>query len=306
MYKQKKSFYFSTTQKISNQAIINHRNMFTNKDVADYYNTTLNHYQSWWNLDNHLSLHYGIWEEGINSFAESLVNTNKTLMKLANISASDKVLDAGSGVGGAAMFLADQVGANVVGITLSQKQFEFASLNAIKKGLNNKVQFHLMDYTQTNFEDESFDVVWACESVSSATNKAQFIKEAFRLLKKGGRLILSDFFIAHKKQIDKNLWMKKWGSTWSISQFDLVTSFCNTLTQQGFCNVQSFNYTDKIRKSAKRMYYTALLGAIPSELYNLFHPKVSRFAKTHYKCGYYQYKALQENLWKYEIILAIK
>jgi len=54
------------------------------------------------------------------------------------------------------------------------------------------------------------------------------------------------------------------------------------------------------------MYHFSLLGMIPSELYNLFHPNVSRFAKTHYKCGYYQYKALQNHLWKYKVVLAIK
>ena len=54
------------------------------------------------------------------------------------------------------------------------------------------------------------------------------------------------------------------------------------------------------------MYHTSIIGALPSEIYNLFHPKVSRFAKTHYKCGYYQYKALKEGLWKYWIMLAVK
>lgn len=54
------------------------------------------------------------------------------------------------------------------------------------------------------------------------------------------------------------------------------------------------------------MYYASLVGALPSELYNITHPKVSHFSKNHYKCGYYQYKALQKNLWKYYVILAEK
>lgn len=178
--------------------------MFTSKEVADYYNTTQNHYQKWWKLNKNLSLHYGIREEGISSFKQSLENTNRVLMELADITASDKILDAGCGVGGAALFLAQNKDANVTGITLSEKQIELANQSAVRKGLTNKVTFHLMDYTKTSFLSESFDVVWACESVSSVGDKNLFIKEAFRLLKKGGRLILSDFFQTAENQNDKH------------------------------------------------------------------------------------------------------
>jgi len=54
------------------------------------------------------------------------------------------------------------------------------------------------------------------------------------------------------------------------------------------------------------MYVSSIAGALPSGIYNLFHPKVSRFAKKHYKSGYYQYKALKGGLWRYIIILAVK
>ena len=280
--------------------------MYTQKDVAEYYNTTFAHYKQWWNLENNLSLHYGIWENGINNFNESLLNTNKTLAKIANIEHEERILDAGCGVGGAAIFLAKEMNAAVTGISLSKKQIDFATKNALKKEVAHKAHFMLMDYTKTDFEDETFDVVWACESVSSAPNKALFIEEAFRVLKKGGRLILCDFFTSSKQQKDPHQWMKKWGDTWSISEFVTKDFFIEHLQKTGFSTIQHFDYTQQIEKSAKRMYYTALLGAIPSEIYNLTHPKVSRFAKTHYKCGYFQYKALKENLWQYQIILAFK
>lgn len=280
--------------------------MFSKQEIADYYNTTQVHYERWWDLKKGLSLHYGIWEKGTRNFKDSLANTNRILMELSGISESEMVLDAGCGVGGAAIYINENKNAEVVGITLSEKQVAYASQAAKLKQVSNKVSFFLMDYTDTTFEDGTFDVVWACESVSTAVDKKAFIKEAFRILKKGGRLILSDFFLTDKNQLDPNSWMKKWGDTWSISNFVTSDDFTEYLEDCGFHSIEVFDYTDGIRKSASRMYYASILGAIPSETYNLFHPKVSRFAKGHYKCGFYQYKALKEKLWKYNIVLAVK
>ncbi len=283
--------------------------MFNQKDIAEYYDTTFVHYKKWWNLDRSLSLHYGIWEDGIKSFTDSLWHTNKVLMDKAKIKASDRVLDAGCGVGGAAIFICEATNATVTGISLSQKQIDFAHEAIQNRGLQHKIDFQLMDYTQTAFPDASFDVIWACESVSSAPDKTLFIKEAFRLLKKGGRLILSDYFLTkdgQTEQTDPNGLIKKWVKTWSISNLVTTDMFKGCLIDKGFNDTQIFNYTEQIKKSAKRMYYAALLGYLPSELYNMFHPKVSRFAKSHYKSGYYQYKALKEGLWQYKVILAIK
>lgn len=280
--------------------------MFTSKDVAEYYNTTQNHYLKWWNLKKDLSLHYGIWDKDTKSFSESLVNTNRVMMEIANITDSDKVLDAGCGVGGAAIFITTAVNSSVIGISLSEKQVNFAQLQAKERKLDAKISFEQMDYTNTSFKDSSFDVVWACESISSATDKVAFIKEAHRILKSGGRLIMSDFFLSNEDQHDKHRWMYKWGKTWSISHFVSTDSFSEQLTTQGFSISKNLDCTSKIRKSANRIYYASLLGAIPSWIYNAFHPNVSKFAKTHYLSGYYQYKALKADLWKYQIILAIK
>jgi ubiquinone/menaquinone biosynthesis C-methylase UbiE len=149
-------------------------------------------------------------------------------------------------------------------------------------------------------------VVWACESVCHAANKADFIKESFRILKKGGRLILADFFATSKQANSDKDWLNKWMKTWAVPNYATTEDFKKACDETGFAQTDVWDYTDHIRKSAKRMYYAAILGALPSEMYNLFHPKVSRFAKDHYKCGYYQYKALQEQLWTYNIILAQK
>ncbi|MDW7692465.1 methyltransferase domain-containing protein [Flammeovirgaceae bacterium SG7u.111] len=280
--------------------------MFSAKEVGDYYDQTHVHYEKWWGLRKNLSLHYGIWDENTRTFEESLANTNAVLLEKAGIRKGDNVLDAGCGVGGAAFFIHKEVGAKVTGLSLSKKQLAFAQRTVAHRELDEVLNFQFMDFTQTTFPAESFDVVWACESVCHTPDKNDFIKEAYRLLKKGGRLIMSDFFLTEERQEDKHEWITKWGNTWGVPNFVSASYFASKLDEAGFSKVDLFDYTRNIKKSARRMYAGSLMGAIPSELYNLFHPRVTRFAKSHYKCGYYQYKALQEDLWKYKVVLAVK
>jgi len=279
--------------------------MFNPDEVAEYYNTTQNHYLRWWNLGKQLSLHYGIRDENAKSFAESLINTNRVMMEISGIAAGDRVLDAGCGVGGAALFLNRMKNATVTGISLSERQIRYAREQAKKNYPDAKVSFEVMDFTQTPFPDESFDVIWACESVCQADKKA-FIKESYRLLRKGGKLIMADFFLTRGDQEDKNSRIRKWCDSWAVSELVSCDHFIKILSSEGFGSVKSFDYTQNIKACSRRMYLASLFGAIPSEIYNLLHPKVSRFAKSHYKCGYYQYRALKEGLWRYVVVRAVK
>ncbi len=280
--------------------------MFSNNDIAEYYDTTQNHYEKWWDLKKHHSLHYGIWDKSTRTFGDALENTNRQLFQAAGIQPTDKVLDAGCGVGGAAFFIHGTAGAEVNGISLSEMQVSQANAMAGEKGVSDKVKFHVMDFTKTDFPDESFDVVWACESVCHAAEKADFIKESYRLLKKGGRLVLFDFFLTKKGVEDSSKWIDKWKRTWAVPDFVTKEYFMDKARESGFAEVNHQDYTSNIRKSARRMLYGSMLGVTFAEGYALLHPKVSRFARDHYKCGYYQYRALNHDLWRYQLIKAVK
>lgn len=167
---------------------------FSSKDIATYYDVSEDHYMYFWDLNQSHSLHYGYWDASTKTFREALANINTILADKAGIAPGDKVLDAGCGVGGSSIWLAKNKYAVVTGITLSQKQASRANAFAKQIGLEKHAVFEVQDYTNTTYDSESFDVVWAIESVCHAANKEDFIKEAYRLLKPGGQLILADFF----------------------------------------------------------------------------------------------------------------
>ncbi|CAN0327462.1 unnamed protein product [Ectocarpus sp. 6 AP-2014] len=103
-----------------------------------------------------------------------------------------KVLDVGCGVGGTSRYLAKKLGpeTSVTGITLSPKQVERATQLAEEQGVPN-AKFQVTNALDMTFEDESFDLVWACESGEHMPDKGKYIEEMTRVLKPGGQLVVA-------------------------------------------------------------------------------------------------------------------
>ena len=97
-----------------------------------------------------------------------------------------RVLDVGCGIGGASRHLAKGFGpdTSVTGITLSQKQAERANALAAEQGVPN-ASFLVMDALAMNFPDNTFDLVWACESGEHMPDKRKYVEEMVRVLKPG-------------------------------------------------------------------------------------------------------------------------
>ena len=73
------------------------------------------------------------------------------------------------------------------GITLSPKQVERAGQLAAERGLAN-VDFRVMNALAMEFPDDSFDLVWACESGEHMPDKKAYVQEMVRVLKPGENL----------------------------------------------------------------------------------------------------------------------
>lgn len=103
-----------------------------------------------------------------------------------------KILDVGCGIGGTSRYLAKKFGTDtsVTGITLSQAQVDRATALAAERGITN-AKFQVMDALDTKFEDNTFDVVWACESGEHMPDKKKYVEEMARVLKPGGRIVIA-------------------------------------------------------------------------------------------------------------------
>lgn len=104
-------------------------------------------------------------------------------------------IDLGSGRGTDVLRLAEEVGKDgfVYGIDVTEEMIRKATTTAAKMGVEN-VRFLLADLEQIPLEDETAHLIISNCTLNHVTNKQKVWSEIYRLLKNGGRFVISDIF----------------------------------------------------------------------------------------------------------------
>jgi cyclopropane-fatty-acyl-phospholipid synthase len=155
------------------------------KNIAHHYDLSNAFYRLW--LDDDMVYTCGYFHDWSDSLDTAQANKLDMVCRKLRLKAGETMLDIGSGWGSLACHAARHYGVNVVGVTLSERQIEFARDKAARLGLADKVSFELIDYARLEGRGrfDKISSVGMFEAIGAA-HFGTYFTAVRRLLKPGG------------------------------------------------------------------------------------------------------------------------
>jgi tocopherol O-methyltransferase len=197
-------------------------------------------------------IHHGYWDPDrpdVNrvTAADTLV---ERVVTVGGVPAGGRVLDAGCGVGGTAVFLADRLDCAVDGITISARQIERAERKAADAGVGDRTRFRLVDAENTDYPDGTFDAVVALESCEAMPDKRRFLAECHRVLRPGGRLVVATWCRARTDLgVDDEGLLAKVRQDFYLADVLPLPDYARICADVGFADVWSEDWTENVRRT---------------------------------------------------------
>ena len=109
------------------------------------------------------------------------------------LTANSQVLDVACGSGGPALFTAQTVSCQVVGIDVNESGIDAAQQLAAARGMQERVHFQRADVSsRLPFDDETFDAIISIDAMNHFENREQLLREWWRLLRPAGGFVFTD------------------------------------------------------------------------------------------------------------------
>lgn len=235
--------------------------------VADsfqrYYEEAGPDYAAWSSAFN---MHFGFFRWGMNPLNREAMLEQMNLEILDRLRLDrierPRILDMGCGLGATLRSFARRLpAADLKGITLVPWQLEQGT------GLNQQcregksITLSLGNYEHTGESPESFDAICAIESscYSAGSNKPAFLREAHRLLRPDGRLVVADGFLGHGKLHGlQNALYRKACECWAIDAFGELEPFTTELVRAGFREIVVERLQARVAPSALHIPWVTL------------------------------------------------
>lgn len=161
---------------------------------------------------------------------------------LASLKEGETVLDLGSGAGFDCLLAASRVGpkGKVIGIDMTPEMLEKARENA-EKGNYENVEFKLGEIEDLPVTDSSVDVIISNCVINLSSDKRRVFAEAFRVLKPGGRLMISDIVLL--KELPEPIKNSLEAYVGCISGATIKDEYIDIITSAGFQEVKIIGET---------------------------------------------------------------
>jgi SAM-dependent methyltransferase len=233
----------------------------TVEDTQDYFTEVAVDYSAW---SPSYNMHFGFWRAGLNPLRREgmLVEMNREVGRALRLDEARQpgtplqrcVIDMGCGAGATARTLVgDDPSLYAVTVTNVPVQNRIAARLDAAAGVADRMAHIEADYTRTGLPAAQADGAWAIESACYAegTAKADFVREAARLLKPGARLVVVDGFLLRRTPGRIAQWLHRlWADSWAVPTLAMRDDFTAALRDHGFDEIEFKSLRWRIAPSA--------------------------------------------------------
>ncbi len=149
-------------------------------------------------------LHHGLWPSASLSPGQAVRHLVRRVAQDARIAVGTRVCDVGCGYGAPARLWASEYGAQVTGFTVSEAQYRQACGRSVQ---GPPPVYQLQDFLAHDLPAESMDAVIGIESLTHIREPKEVFREAARLLRPGGRLVLCVWMAAPNASRGARRWL---------------------------------------------------------------------------------------------------
>jgi len=160
--------------------------------ARDYYDSedADNFYARVWGGED---IHVGLYDHPQEQIDAASRRSNRVMAEQTpGLAAETRVIDLGSGYGGALRYLARHYGCAGVGLNLSVRENARARRLNAEQGLAGRIEIVTGNFESVPYDDSSFDVVRSQEAFLHSGDRRRVMEESVRLLRPGGTLIFTD------------------------------------------------------------------------------------------------------------------
>ena len=177
---------FSLFNKIKNFLLKNNKSR-SKKNISKHYDLGNEFFSLW--LDPTLTYSSAIFDQKDNDLEKAQINKYKKLVELIKPKSGNKILEIGCGWGGFAEYVGKNHDVKLDCITISKKQFEYASNRIFKNGLNEKINIQFKDYRDVKQKYNSIASIEMIEAVGQNYLENYFKTIKTNLVSKGSAAI---------------------------------------------------------------------------------------------------------------------